>query len=505
MTQNLISRLFQPTSLLGKLLGPALLLVTLSLASLGTVMGLQQLHALEASLQSAAGVMADFVAHVSSPYITNYDLTALETFVKELIERDEVAFAEFLDAKGKPLTENVSNPPKDKVHFLVLERKVVDTNDTVLGTFVIGYRLAAIDQERQQAIITVVVGILVALAVISVGLILLARSITRPLRLMAQTMETAEQHGDLTLDIHYQGRDEIGHTSVAFNNLLASLRGTIAAVQNSASSLLLVARKLHEVGEKATHTSNQQTKVATANASAVEQMTASIELVADNAKSVEQQASESYRLASGGSKIAQQTALEIEKIASVIVESSSVVTSLRQQATEIGNIVSMIKGITDQTNLLALNATIEAARAGERGQGFSVVADEVKKLAERTAQATVQISSMITRVQQDTHTAVTNMASANNQVSQGVLLARQVADDLQKIREMSNQSAQKITEIASAIAEQSEACRHLGQNGDKLVMVSDENLHSIHRTTALADELQQTATIMNNLIREFRI
>jgi methyl-accepting chemotaxis protein len=168
-------------------------------------------------------------------------------------------------------------------------------------------------------------------------------------------------------------------------------------------------------------------------------------------------------------------------------------------------VVQVIEGIADQTNLLALNAAIEAARAGEQGRGFAVVADEVRKLAERTSRATKEIEEMIGSIQIGMKTAVGNMESGVQQVDSGVILANDAEQSIGRIRENAIRVAQVVAEITSALAEQRTASEQIAQNVEEIARISGENSVVANKSAHGAVELERTSLQLRNSVCRFMI
>jgi methyl-accepting chemotaxis protein len=194
----------------------------------------------------------------------------------------------------------------------------------------------------------------------------------------------------------------------------------------------------------------------------------------------------------------------MRKISDAVQSSSQIVEDLGRQSDHITSIVNTIKEIADQTNLLALNAAIEAARAGEQGRGFAVVADEVRKLAERTSLSTKEISEMVAKIQNGTRCAVSSMQAGVHQVSSGVELANQAGNSINQIRDGSLRVSAVVNGISDSISEQSVASTDIAQQLEAIAQMSEESAIAVRQTAESARHLQTLSTDLRQMVAQFK-
>ncbi len=205
-----------------------------------------------------------------------------------------------------------------------------------------------------------------------------------------------------------------------------------------------------------------------------------------------------------GAIVIHNAASEMRKISDAVQSSSQIVEDLGRQSDHITSIVNTIKEIADQTNLLALNAAIEAARAGEQGRGFAVVADEVRKLAERTSLSTKEISEMVAKIQNGTRSAVSSMQAGVHQVSSGVELANQAGNSINQIRDGSLRVSAVVNGISDSISEQSVASTDIAQQLEAIAQMSEESAIAVRQTAESARHLQTLSTDLRQMVAQFK-
>lgn len=310
---------------------------------------------------------------------------------------------------------------------------------------------------------------------------------------------------DLTRRIEVTTNDEIGRTAHAFNLLVDSLQHSIRKVNESAAKVLSFSEMLASTSSQLSSSTSHQSEAASSMAAAVEEMTVSIEQVSENAKHVQEVSQSSNERSSEGGAVILQVTEDMHEIAEAVHSSSVIMEELGQQSDQIYSIVQVIKDIADQTNLLALNAAIEAARAGEQGRGFAVVADEVRKLAERTTRSTEEIAAMIGKIQGGTKQAIDSLEVGVERVNREVELAQQAGLSIQQIQSGTQEVGLAVDGISSAIREQSAASTEIARQVEKVAQMSEEISAATQTSTNTAFEMKALAQSLQGQVAQFKV
>jgi len=334
---------------------------------------------------------------------------------------------------------------------------------------------------------------------------LTGRSILKPLQAVEHTMDQVAMNHDLTRRAPVEGPLEIRNMAQSFNTMMSGFQGLVRDIGQSSQAVEAAARQLSAASSSVASASQDQSQSAMATSAAVEQMSGSIARVSDRARSTDNTASSAEQLAMQGADVVSRAVEEMQRIADSVQTSARFIETLGQQSQEISSIVNVIREISDQTNLLALNAAIEAARAGEQGRGFAVVADEVRKLAERTGQSTTEISTKISRIQEETQRAIDSMQEGSRRVGEGVDTARVAMDSMEQIRRGAIDVREAIRDISEALQEQSAASALVSGN---IVSISSTATRNSGEVIAIADEassLQRLAAGLQASSARFRV
>ncbi|BBF84982.1 methyl-accepting chemotaxis protein [Aquitalea magnusonii] len=359
---------------------------------------------------------------------------------------------------------------------------------------------AQIDNSKSEnttsQIISIALAVISILSLIITGL-LISRSITKPLNQLTDGMLHIEEKLDLTQKIpEINSNDEVAKTISRFNALIQRLKDSIHTVSYQGGELAGLSSNLAAAAGNASAMASQQSSYASSIAAAIEQLTVSINHISNQTSTLRETGKNAYAEAENGSMIIEKTVDSIQAIADTTQKTSLALQDLARSTNTITTTVGLIKDIADQTNLLALNAAIEAARAGEQGRGFAVVADEVRKLAERTAHLTSEIDGLTKDIERTSQASIVSMDETRLQVLSGVEMAGNASTAMEKISHESHQSMSMVSDIAAAIQEQSAASNQIAQNIEHIAQMAEESNAEAQKGLQLATKMKETSDVL---------
>ncbi|MFM9913539.1 MAG: methyl-accepting chemotaxis protein [Methylophilaceae bacterium] len=328
--------------------------------------------------------------------------------------------------------------------------------------------------------------------------------ISKPLTFINQAMGRIAE-GDLTGAVTVRGTNEIGQILKSTQTMQQKLSALIGDINTSVYGVFDSSAHLAVASNQVATSSNVQAEATSSVAAAIEELTTSIEQSSANASSAESRANQSRDMATKGANEVQMAADEMSQIAESVNQTAGQMAILGQEAQKIGSIVDTIKDVADQTNLLALNAAIEAARAGEQGRGFAVVADEVRKLAERTAKSAQEITAMVQTIQEYSSKASMSMEQGNVRVSEGVARANKAGQSMREINDSSATVMSAVGDISSALVEQRTASMDIARNVERIAQMTEENSAAVAEVSSAASSLEMLANNLKQTVARFKV
>ena len=359
----------------------------------------------------------------------------------------------------------------------------------------------ALADMRNTALI--VAGIAIALGLLVAALV--ARGIVRPIRVAVDAMrDIAAGEGDLTRRLEERGRNEVAELGQAFNQFAEKVRRLVSEVAGSTSQVAAAAEEMSAITDEFNRDVAQQRHEIEQVATAMNEMTATVQDVARNAAQAAASAQAADREAQQGQQVVHETVSSIESVSVEVEHTASAIQRLEADSQSISAVLEVIRGVAEQTNLLALNAAIEAARAGEQGRGFAVVADEVRTLASRTQQSTLEIQQVIEQLQSGARNAAEVMHRGRAQVDSSVLQAQQAGSSLTSITSAVASISDMNVQIASAAEQQSAVSDEISQNVVNINQVADRVTESASQTAQASSQLAHLAVGLQTLVGQFK-
>lgn len=431
---------------------------------------------------------------------------------RRLLEADRQAYANYAVVRNRVL-EFSRKGQSDQARDLTVTQaaKEVTVAINALNAHIkYNAKLAAEADASTKA--TVRSGRIINIVSIVVGVLLtgtfsftLYRHIIGSLRGLRGAVNHIETSLDFTERATVAGRDEVGETTEAFNKLIDRLQQNLQSIATAASNVAQAATQMAGTSQQVSIAANRQSESSSNAAATIEEMTVSINHVGDRASEANALSEKAGELAASGESVIAQTVHDIKTIAESVSEASERIQLLEQQSQDVAQVIAVIKEVADQTNLLALNAAIEAARAGEQGRGFAVVADEVRKLAERTSGATQEITRTIGSMRESAQFVARSMQAAVNNVDAGVKRADDASQAIHQIGSSAHQTVGMVSEITNAIREQGSASNNIAQQIERIAQMAEEASAAAQETSDNASMLERLATEMRQVVSAYRL
>ena len=457
-------------------------------------LGKEQVAVVEKTIQNVKTQLASKTLSQEEKKIYQSTLEQLEEYKKPVEGVIDLAGADLnsatmfmgtADDKFQILNKNLEN-------LLALENKLSEGQyNFAMGSF--------------QKVLIISIGVLAAAVIFSLLIsFFMTKLIIAPIQKTIEVIEDISQ-GNLTKRVDVVSNDEIGEMSNHFNAFVEKLHQAIVHVARSSNDVSSAANTLDSAAEQMAAGVEQAAAQVNSVATASEEMSTTSSEIAQNCVMAAKSSEKANGAASEGEKIIQETVDVMKRINERVKESARIIKSLGTRSDQIGEVVGLINDVADQTNLLALNAAIEAARAGEHGRGFAVVADEVRKLAERTTEATKEIGDTIAAMQTETKNAVSSMEDGVKEVEVGSVEAEKSGDALNDILKQINAATVEINQIAVASEQQTATTNEIANNIQQISEVMHDTSKRIQDNASAASQLAGLSKDLQKLVGQFTV
>jgi methyl-accepting chemotaxis protein len=472
----------------------------------------------EQSLVKNAKVTADIIGANVSPAIEFLDQDSALEILSSLHRNPRVEAALLFDSEATlfakyqraDVKQNISVEHQESGYtltakFLGLYREV-KVDDSVIGYLYLRFDLVDLyDRIERDLYISAAVSLLLFLLSALLASITYAL-IGKPVkRVEGALKEIAEGQADLTIRLPVNRKDELGKVSASFNQFVERIQGIVRSIIDVSDEIVVATTQLQVVVDETNKEMNNQKGETEQVASAIHEMSTTVKAVAVNAESTSLATSEADSQSLEGQSVVEQVISDVQDLSKDFACSAKQIYQLRNRSEEINKVVDMISKIAETTNLLALNAAIESARAGEAGKGFSVVADEIRHLAQSTQQATQSIRDIVSQLQLEASSSVESIDQGQKQLESCVEQATRAGESLGLITSSVNTINDMNIQVASAVEQQSTVFDHIDQSVTsistsiqgtcKQVDITSEEIRHFNTLSARLDELISQCTV----------
>ncbi|AOT10664.1 methyl-accepting chemotaxis protein [Pseudoalteromonas luteoviolacea] len=429
------------------------------------------------------------------------DLAQVEKLFEAIYQHAQSVFAQYdpsVSVQAKQVVRQLRQVQFKELKTILNRSSEEEKNDSIQALITLSAGMSLMGS-------TIVIATCIAALLSMLIAYKLSHSISNRLNTLLTVSKQTANGNISTTKLEPKGRDEIDDLAHASNDMTSSLNSLITQIGQLAGLVNIASKEIARSNDSISTRSQASSEQSTLIATAIEEMSTSIADVARQSQDANTQASQAKELALQGGKVVDQTISEIDDASQAVQKTSEQVINLGELGAQIEEVMGVISSIAEQTNLLALNAAIEAARAGEQGRGFSVVADEVRTLAERTSQATNQIVETVQTIQQQTTQAVNAMQNSVDKVSGCVHSAQQAGNSLYAIVDSATSIADMVQSIATATEEQSVVSREMALEVVKIEESSKSTFDDTQLASVEANKLAEQAQALSSSVGQFKL
>ena len=492
-----------------KILAPILVALFTGFALLGATLYFKMGDTATKQLKQNAEMTAQFVASVALPYAMNYDMTALQKkalndFIKELTDNSHIAYAEFINAEGTSLTGDFMSAPADTSDLYMIEKEIKDNTGTVYGKFKMGSKLDSIHALQSSSTWTLLAGLCILLIIIFIIIIAVVKRVLCPVGEVKNTLDSVAQ-GNLAIRATVSSSDEISEMAQALNFALDALNNTLIKVDSHANTVHCAASEIEKSVSDQASTAAQTASSVSEITSTMEELSASSTQIADQSKIVVEIANLTLEGSRNGAQAMEHVISRMDEIRKDNQINLNEIIALGTKSKQISKVMEIIHSVADKTKLIAFNAALEAASAGDAGKRFSVVASEIRRLADSVTESTDEIESKIIEIQDSINRLVLNSEKASAGIHGGAEASTMTAKRLNDIVRAASDASNAAQQISLSTQQQKTASNQVLIALRDIVTASARNSGTMGRVSEITKEMSSMSLTLSAEVSHFSL
>ncbi len=488
-----------------KFLVPTISLLVLLVGGMDAFLLVKNRSSAETMMAARGEAMANFMEQVGRGFVATFNLQQLDVMTEQAMKDPDIVFAAFYDDQGKLMTAKAAAPvaPQDGAGLIKYAREFKDADGRPLGSLKLYYSTRSLAESMHRGFVFGALGVAITLGLFGVGVTLITRRILRPIQELARAAQAVVKKGDLRQNLSVSSSDEIGQLAASFGEMVVKLRDALANLQMSSQRLDSSVGALTTSNEEQGKTLSRQAAALQETQTTAQEIKQTSALTEQKATSMLEAMERADEISKSGEAAVEQSLSGLAEIRDRVQEISARINQLGERAQQIAGITNTVKDLADRSNMLALNAAIEAVRSGEHGKGFSVVAREIRSLADQSIQATDRVREILNDIGGAIRDAVSITQTGGQRIENGLVQVKSSGESLRELSAIVKENFSAARQIAAAVSQQNTGIVQIFAAVNDLSKMMDESMARLTSTNTAAAAVGEVSQRAAGIVKDY--